>query len=638
MTSTIVNCYVTGSVTSTGSCSGGLFGEMYYTEVINCYSAVDVDGDSVVGGLAGKLVDSTITNSYSTGNVNGQATVSGLIGTIRDIEIMFGSVPINAFYNLDTVLINGESKITFGALEGTLYNDWMNNDFTLDIDDYLSNEGEHYLLSSISDLKKLLAFGLTGEYSFLLTNSIDLTEEPDFFLPFFSGSFEGGGHTISNLSLSGGPVLGNANGLFGEVRESYIANLLLEEVNISRGSYTGGLAGISYLTEIENVSVTGSIEGTLITGGLAGFTSGSTITNCSSSGNVAGSRFVGGLIGSQRDSSTLSYSYSACFVSGSMNITGGLVGQNSLSSTIENCYATGDVDGLEDVGGLAGKNVSQSIIIDSFSTGNVNGLAYLGGLVGNNGIAEISRCYSTGDVNGYDLLGGLVGVNASSATVSDSYSRGNVFGIAFVGGLIGSNADNSLIINSYSTGFVEGNSSTGGLIGTNVDNSAAEESYWNIETSGQETSVAGEGRTTLEMTYPYAGNTYVGWDFAEIWQADEDYLINDGYPHLGLTITSAEEEIIVTTAKRLTIYPNPFNPQTTIRLINFTTTPSGLGIYNPKGQRVKTVERISEDRNGYYYVWNGRNDNDLPVSSGLYFVVFRENGKVIATGKMLLLK
>ncbi len=34
------------------------------------------------------------------------------------------------------------------------------------------------------------------------------------------------------------------------------------------------------------------------------------------------------------------------------------------------------------------------------------------------------------------------------------------------------------------------------------------------------------------MSYPYVGNTYVGWDFEDIWTADIDYEINDGYPYL----------------------------------------------------------------------------------------------------------
>lgn len=42
----------------------------------------------------------------------------------------------------------------------------------------------------------------------------------------------------------------------------------------------------------------------------------------------------------------------------------------------------------------------------------------------------------------------------------------------------------------------------------------------------------GEARNTDEMTWPYAANTYAGWDFDEIWAEDQSYSVNDGYPYL----------------------------------------------------------------------------------------------------------
>jgi len=91
---------------------------------------------------------------------------------------------------------------------------------------------------------------------------------------------------------------------------------------------------------------------------------------------------------------------------------------------------------------------------------------------------------------------------------------------------------NSQIFNCYSTGLVTGtNLYIGGLAGWG-SNPADDNNYWNIETSGQATSPIGEGRTTAEMTFPYAVNTYIDWDFEEIWAEDISGLINDGYPFL----------------------------------------------------------------------------------------------------------
>lgn len=49
-----------------------------------------------------------------------------------------------------------------------------------------------------------------------------------------------------------------------------------------------------------------------------------------------------------------------------------------------------------------------------------------------------------------------------------------------------------------------------------------------METSGMETSDGGEGRITSEMTYPYADNTFMDWDFDKVWGGDEDHSINFG--------------------------------------------------------------------------------------------------------------
>ena len=67
-----------------------------------------------------------------------------------------------------------------------------------------------------------------------------------------------------------------------------------------------------------------------------------------------------------------------------------------------------------------------------------------------------------------------------------------------------------------------------------LDDGGVSDSYWDTETSNQETSAGELGRTTAEMTYPYAANTYTGWDLVHTWGADSDYLYNDGYPYLPL--------------------------------------------------------------------------------------------------------
>ena len=125
--------------------------------------------------------------------------------------------------------------------------------------------------------------------------------------------------------------------------------------------------------------------------------------------------------------------------------------------------------------------------------GNFTGYAGVSSLTGGNeGI--VSSSYFTGNVNGTAWVGGLVGANAG--TVGNSYSTGHVTGKQSVGGLVGDNIQGT-VINSYSTGGVTGNLSVGGLVGNNTG--TVNNSFWDIETSGQATSNGGTGKNTTEM-------------------------------------------------------------------------------------------------------------------------------------------
>jgi hypothetical protein len=55
-----------------------------------------------------------------------------------------------------------------------------------------------------------------------------------------------------------------------------------------------------------------------------------------------------------------------------------------------------------------------------------------------------------------------------------------------------------------------------------------------MDTADTDSSEGGEGRTTAQMTYPYADTTYVGWDFTTVWAVDTDGR-NQGYPYLGVS-------------------------------------------------------------------------------------------------------
>ena len=209
---------------------------------------------------------------------------------------------------------------------------------------------------------------------------------------------------------------------------------------------------------------------------------------------------------------------------------GGLAGSNSGS--IVSCYTTGAataVDEGDTVGGLIGQN--SGTVTFSHASGQAAGDYYVGGLVGQND-GTVSSCYASCVVSGNAYVGGLMGENLEAA-VTSCYAAGPVTGNAYVAGLIGDNK--GPVRECYARGPVHCGAGfclyIGGLMGYDWSESVTS-SYWDMEATGQAVSGGGEGRTTAEMTYPYAENTYVGWDFAAVWAEDEESSINDGYPYL----------------------------------------------------------------------------------------------------------
>ncbi len=183
---------------------------------------------------------------------------------------------------------------------------------------------------------------------------------------------------------------------------------------------------------------------------------------------------------------------------------------------------------------------------------NVNGDYYTGGIVGVNDGTIKESYVKNSFITGYQMIGGISGDNFG--TIKNSYTNPSTLieGESFIGGLVSENF--GLIEDCYSAAEVVGIeveppptisgrveerlnksarthvvNSIGGLIGNCAG--TVINSYWDTETSGQSNSAGGEGRTTGEMTYPYAVNTYVDWDFDSVWRGDKFSSENDGYPY-----------------------------------------------------------------------------------------------------------
>jgi len=167
----------------------------------------------------------------------------------------------------------------------------------------------------------------------------------------YTGTFDGGGHTITGLTVTTNDEYAGLFGYLGNFGNAAgtVKNVVMDGIQITcnhRLGYAGGVAGFSWGT-IENCSVSGSISGTVSVGGVAGQTSfGATLTACYATGNV--------IIEIDR----------------TQNISGGgLVGFNDGISLLS-CYATGNVT----------------------STGSGTGNVHIGGFLGDN-YTTVTACY-----------------------------------------------------------------------------------------------------------------------------------------------------------------------------------------------------------------------------------------------------
>lgn len=175
----------------------------------------------------------------------------------------------------------------------------------------------------------------------------------------YTGTFDGNGKTITGLTVTGSD---RYTGLFGFIKGT-VKNVVLTEINITSGTFVGGVAGWSFDGNIENCSVSGSVSGSDV-GGVVGYQQGGSITGCSSSATVKGTQRAGGVAGATNSGATLT----ACYATGDVTVendgpnnacAGGVVGSNAYSTVIA-CYAAGNVSGTGSgtihVGGVVGEN------------------------------------------------------------------------------------------------------------------------------------------------------------------------------------------------------------------------------------------------------------------------------------------
>jgi len=493
-------CSSNGSVSSWFGSVGGLVGRNGYGDITMSYSTGTVIGGSTVGGLVGSN-NGSITNCYSSCIVTANRTVAGLVG--------WSTGWVTNCYSVGMVHGSGRNV---GGLVGSS-----------------SGRDEAYgtAIGSFWDIEtsgQPVSFGFGGEGK----TTAELQTASTFYHWYRCGEEpiwtidEGNdyprlywenkpGKVIKPISISLSDFLSGAGTkddpfLIYTPEELNLVSLgmcdwdkhfkLMVDIDLSDYSYDKALiAPETYLTDTEyqGIPFSGVFDGNY---------------QMVSHLKIDGKDYVG-LFG-QIESGAIVRDLSVVDVnitSSSMYI-GGLAGCSK--GNIDNCYSSGTVTGGNTIGGLVGRN--DGTITMSHSNCEVRGGSSTGGFVGHN-VGSITTSYSTGTVSGNNDVGGLVGN----------------FDWDFVG-------PTPTISRCYSTGLVKGTGwSVGGLVGYNWWGFDVTSSLWDTETSGQQTSDGGTGKTTVEMQ---SASTFleVGWDFIDEIEngTDDIWWILEGqdYPRL----------------------------------------------------------------------------------------------------------
>ena len=206
-------------------------------------------------------------------------------------------------------------------------------------------ETDPYQISTAEGLKWFRDKVNSGEYGLCAVLTADITlDSSEAWTPivpdnthYYTGTFDGKGHTISGLNVTGEFMYA---GLFGTVKDGTIKSLTVAgKVSPSNSQcIVGGIVGYASKAVIKNCSNHCSVTGrtTSIIGGIAGFNSSGAIIDCYNVGTISVINYaeaIGGIVGS--NSGTISNCYNVGTVSNDTSV-GEIAGHNS--DTVENCY------------------------------------------------------------------------------------------------------------------------------------------------------------------------------------------------------------------------------------------------------------------------------------------------------------
>ena len=457
--STIENCHVTNTVTiqSNGNSEiylGGIAGELHDYNGVDpcvrgCTSAATVSGDTEVGGIVGKLYDGSIidclylgtsvTGTYHIGAIvghnvnntlsNNYYTTYGLGGIGSDTGATGSDVAGACFANEYPAATGAMGAVvsTYGTGDYTgmtVYTEGLayNGKYYCPLPWTGDGTAEHPFVISTTDGLDKLAIKVNGGTSYSgkyfelgndITYSYDgLAEGESNFTTigengyWFSGTFDGKGHTVSGIRIS--DTNGIFKAIFGWV-DGTVKNLVVSDCRIEARQDIGGIVAQLYSGTIENCHVLSDVTltGYMYIGGITADIYGGTIKGCTSAARITGTksgdnnaRYLGGIVG-----------YATEYADNSPKLT-----DNLFTGTI-----SGDL--LHYIGAIVGNLNSGSL------TNNYHTLSGMGG-VGNEN--DATSCDEDGATIAYELAA----ANAAMGAVGSTYGTGDYTGItAYENGL-----------------------------------------------------------------------------------------------------------------------------------------------------------------------------------------------------------
>ncbi len=351
----IQNCTATNSANSGEAYGGGVSADCVKeitladsARIVGCTAAngsglyitgSQQSGYGILYANGGSVEGDVVLGDYE----NYPCTITGTGGTVFK-----GKVTVAPGSTIKSGTFNGEVTNN-GTITGGVFNNTVSGSGTITGGTFNTpmtgsgTKNDPYQISTAEQMKLFRdivngAGGQTqnrGAYA-VLTANIDLNNEP--WTPignytegnqiYYEGTFDGGGHTISGLNVTGEFVYA---GLFSAVKDGTIRNLTVAG-NVSSNS-SGGAAS-----------------------GIVGYASNATIENCSNHCNVAGNRstVAGGIVGFNVEGAKIIDCYNVGKITVNTYIIGGIAGHNT--GTISNCYNVGTVPNYLSVGEIVSYN------------------------------------------------------------------------------------------------------------------------------------------------------------------------------------------------------------------------------------------------------------------------------------------